>query len=85
MGKTTHVVEVQTKITGGKAVGTLGTKIKKTGVEGAAAGGGIAASFKAAKLAILSAVPALQTFSASLACAFSGCFRCFNWFIYKSR
>ena len=67
MGKTTHVVEVQTKITGGKAVGTLGTKIKKTGVEGAAAGGGIAASFKAAKLAILSAVPALQTFSASLA------------------
>lgn len=67
MGKTTHVVEVQTKITGGKAVGTLGTKIKKTGVEGAAAGGGIAASFKAVKLAILSAVPALQTFSASLA------------------
>ena len=67
MAKTTHVVEVQTKITGGKAVDKLGTKIKKTGVQGAAAGGGIAAGFNAAKLAILSAVPALQAFTASLA------------------
>ena len=55
MAKTTHVVEVQTKITGGKAVDKLGTKIKKTGVQGAAAGGGIAAGFNSAKIAILSA------------------------------
>ena len=66
MGKTTHVVEVQTKITGGKAVDKLGTKIKKTGVEGAAAGGGIAAGFNAAKLAIYSAVPALKAFTVAL-------------------
>ena len=67
MSTTTHVVEVKTKVSGSKQVDKLGTSIKKTGVQGAAAGTGIAAGFNSAKLAIYSAVPALQAFTASLA------------------
>ena len=40
MSTTTHVVEVKTKVSGSKQVDKLGTSIKKTGVQGAAAGTG---------------------------------------------
>jgi hypothetical protein len=66
MSTTTHVVEVKTKVSGSKQVDKLGTSIKKTGVQGAAAGTGIAAGFNSAKLAIYSAVPALKAFTVAL-------------------
>jgi hypothetical protein len=67
MGKTTHVVEVKTQVTGGKSVEKLSKDIKGAGVAGKGAGIGIAASFKAATASILSSIPALRGFTAALA------------------
>ena len=67
MGKTTHVVEVKTQVTGGKSVDKLTKNIKGAGVAGKTAGTGVAVGFKAATASIVSAIPALRAFTVALA------------------